>query len=71
MKVDKRRKKKAAEEADARADAVFAEEVRDCKLSSRPNAGIRGDSQGAGSSVLACCLLRGVHTQQHNQSKHL
>ena len=36
MKVDKRRKKKAAEEADARADAVFAEEVRDMQSGALP-----------------------------------
>ena len=39
MKVDKRRKKKAAEEADARADAVFAEEVRNMQHVGRPRAG--------------------------------
>lgn len=44
MKVDKRRKKKAAEEADARADAVFAEEVRSMQHLSRPRAGIEVDS---------------------------
>ena len=36
MKVDKRRKKKAAEEADARADAVFAEEVRSMQQGKSP-----------------------------------
>ena len=45
MKVDKRRKKKAAEEADARADAVFAEEVRNMQQLSRPCAGLEADSQ--------------------------